>query len=250
MLPIGDDNSGRVITPYITYLLIALNVFVFIFLQAFGTNLEFTYAWAAVPAEILSGNDFVTEGSIIRDPVTGEILTIPGLQPTPVPVWLTLISSMFMHGSLAHIAGNMLYLFIFGDNIENRIGHRRYFYFYILTGIIASLCHVFTAFFMSQSEAIPSLGASGAISGVMGGYLILFPHNRVRVWMFRFITEVRAYVALGFWIVFQLVAGLGMLGGEETGVAYGAHIGGFFGGMLLVKFYDRGEPASASRWRN
>lgn len=249
MLPIGDDNTGRVRTPIVTYLLIVINALVFIFLQGLGSNLHFTYAWAAVPAEILSGNDLVTGNNYVRDPLTGETFTVPGLQPTPVHVWFTLISSMFMHGSLAHIGGNMLYLFIFGDNIENRLGHAKYFLFYMLTGVIASLSHVFSTFLMEENAMVPSLGASGAISGVLGGYLILFPHNRVRVWMFRFITEVKAFVALGFWIVFQVVSGLGMLGGEETGVAYAAHIGGFIAGLLLVKIFDPGEPVIQHRWR-
>jgi membrane associated rhomboid family serine protease len=247
MLPIGDDNTGRVITPYINYLLIALNVFVFIFLQGMGTNETFTYSFSTVPAEIISGNDIVTDGELVTDPLTGRTLRMPGLQPTPVHVWLTLFTSMFMHGGFAHIFGNMLYLFIFGDNIENRLGHKRYFLFYILTGLIASLSHVFTATFMERSLMIPSLGASGAISGVMGGYILLFPRNRVRVFMFRFITEVPAIVALGIWILFQIVSGIGMLGGEETGVAYAAHIGGFIAGLLLVKFFDRGEGAVRRR---
>lgn len=249
MIPIGDDNSGRVLTPYINYLLIALNVFVFIFLQGMGKNETFTYAFSTVPAEIISGSDIVTEGELVSDPLTGRTLRMPGLEPTPVHVWLTLFTSMFMHGGFAHILGNMLYLFIFGDNIENRLGHKRYLMFYLITGLMASLSHVFTATFMERSLMIPSLGASGAISGVMGGYMLLFPRNRVRVFMFRFVTEVPAIFALGIWIIFQIISGIGMLGGEETGVAYAAHIGGFIAGLLLIKVFDREGYAAVNQKR-
>ena len=223
MLPIGDDNSDRTRSPIINYLLIAVNILVFVFLQGMGANEVFTYAYSTVPAEILRGED----------------LTIGPLQPTPIPVYLTLITSMFMHGGWAHLGGNMLFLWVFGDNIENRIGHLKYLVFYLLCGIIASLTHVFVAG-SGSSSLIPSLGASGAISGVLGGYLLLFPSRRVRVFMGRGIAAVPAFVALGIWIVFQVISGLGMLGGEETGIAYGAHIGGFVAGLVLIKLFDIG----------
>jgi len=241
MIPLGDDNSERVLTPFINYVLIILNIVVFVLLQQGGGNLEFTYAFSTVPAEILTGKDIVTPPEIVRDLLTGQTFRLPGLQPTPIPVWLTLITSMFLHGGFAHLFGNMLYLFIFGDNIENRLGHSRYLVFYIICGVIGSLSHVMTTVFMTQNALIPSLGASGAISGVMGGYLLLFPRNRVRVYLFYFITDVPALLALGLWIAFQVISGMGMLGGEETGVAYGTHVGGFFAGLLLVKFFDRGK---------
>jgi membrane associated rhomboid family serine protease len=230
MLPIGDDDSDRQITPIVNYILIAANILVFIFLQGMGNNEHFTYAFSTVPAEILTGHDIATHG----------------LQPTPVPVYFTLLTSMFMHGSWAHLAGNMLFLWIFGDNIENRQGHSRYLIFYLVCGIIASLSHVFIS---GASSLIPSLGASGAISGVLGGYILLFPNKRVRVFAGRGITEVPAFVALGIWIVFQVISGLGMLGGEETGgggVAYAAHIGGFAAGLLLVKLFDKGNKMAVS----
>src|ERR1044071_6834953 len=126
MFPIGDDNSDRTTTPYVNYILIALNVIVFVFLQGMSGDNTFTYSFATVPAEILTGHDVVTSATVLTDSLTGEHFTIPGLGPTPVSVYFTLITSMFMHGGLAHIAGNMLYLWIFGDNIENAIGHRRY----------------------------------------------------------------------------------------------------------------------------
>jgi membrane associated rhomboid family serine protease len=227
MIPIGDDNSGHRLTPLVNYLLIAANVLVFIFLQGAGSNEAFTYAYSTVPQEIIKGED-------IASGVLG---------PTPIPVYGTLITSMFMHGGWAHLLGNMLYLWVFGDNLENRLGHGRYLGFYLLCGIVASLSHVFaTAAFSPQNMLIPSLGASGAISGVMGGYILLFPKANVRVWMGRGIMTVPAFVALGIWIVFQVISGLGMLGGQEQGggVAYAAHIGGFIAGLLLIKLFDRG----------
>jgi membrane associated rhomboid family serine protease len=243
MIPISDDDSDRIITPYVNYLLITLNIFVFIFLQKLGTNETFTYSYSTVPAEILSGHDIVTAATTAHDPVTGEDIRIPGLGITNLPVWLTLITSMFMHGGIAHIAGNMLYLWVFGDNIENTLGHKRYFLFYLLCGIIASLSHVFTVHFLSNNELIPSLGASGAISGVLGGYLLLFPKRRVNVFIIRALVPVPAYVALGFWILLQVVSQMGLLGGDEVGggVAYAAHIGGFIAGLLLVKFMQPHE---------
>ena len=235
LFPIGDDNSDRTRTPYVNYILIAINILVFAFLQKWGQDTDFTYAYSTVPAEILSGEDIATTEDI-EDPITGERAAIP-LQPTPIPVWFTLITSMFMHGGIAHIAGNMLYLWIFGDNLENRLGHLRYLLFYLLTGVLASLAHVYTTKYMGHAMIIPSLGASGAISGVLGGYLLLFPKRRVTVIIIRMITHVSAIVAIGIWIVFQIVSGLGMLGGGSSGVAYAAHIGGFFAGLLLIKMF-------------
>src|ERR1700712_3385546 len=130
-LPIGDDNSDRTITPYVTYFFIIINILVFIFLQGMGTNDLFTYAYATVPAEILSGRDVVTEAKVFQDAVTGQYFTMPGLEPTNVPVYLTLLLSTFMHGGFAHLFGNMLFLWIFGDNIEDAMGHRNYFFFYL-----------------------------------------------------------------------------------------------------------------------
>jgi membrane associated rhomboid family serine protease len=153
---------------------------------------------------------------------------------------------MFMHGGIAHIAGNMLFLWIFGDNIEDRMGHLRYLVFYLLCGVIASLAHVFiTAAFAANPSSlmVPSLGASGAISGVLGGYILLFPKRRVTVILLRFLTDVPAYVAIGIWFAFQLISGLGMLGGgsQQGGVAYAAHVGGFVAGLVLIKFFTIGR---------
>ncbi len=241
-MPIGDDNSDRHLTPIINYVFIALNVLVFVLLQGMGGNLGFTYAFSTVPAEILTGTDIITQGQIVRDPASGQQFEIPGLQPTPIPVWGTIITSMFMHGGWGHLLGNMLFLWIYGDNIENRLGHTRYLIFYILCGILASLSHVFVAqAFSPASMNIPSLGASGAISGVMGAYMLLFPRRQIKVLMLRTVVSVPAIVALGIWIVLQIVSGAGSLGSEGGGVAYGAHIGGFLAGMLLIKLFDRGQ---------
>ena len=238
MFPIGDDNSDRTITPYVNYVIIALNVIVFVFLQGLSGDNAFTYSYSTVPGEILSGHDIITDPQIFADPNTGQRFTVPGLGPTVIPVYFTLITSMFMHGGLAHIAGNMLYLWIFGDNIENALGHKRYLLFYLLCGIIASLSHVFATKLLGQNLLVPSLGASGAISGVLGAYILLFPRRRVTMLLVRFITHVSAFWAIGIWIVFQIVSGLGMLGGSDAGgVAYAAHIGGFLAGLLLIKLF-------------
>lgn len=241
--PIGDDNRDRRLTPIVNYAFIVLNILVFIFLQDWGRNtadaIAFTYGYATVPAEILSGKDIYTETMIQVDQF-GRQAVVPGLYPSPQPVHLTLLTSTFMHGSIGHLAGNMLFLFIFGDNLENVMGHRNYFFFYLLCGILAALAHVYSTYFLGQSLFIPSLGASGAISGVMGGYILMFPTRRVHVWLFLFFTvSVPAFIAVGLWFVFQVVNGLGMLSSsnEAGGVAYAAHIGGFIVGLILVKFF-------------
>lgn len=245
MFPIGDDNRDRRITPLINYLLIGLNIFVFIFFQGCGANQRFTFAYSTVPAEILTGKDIVTDNKVFEDPVSGDRYAIPGLQKTHGTVYITLLLSMFMHGGIAHIFGNMLFLLIFGDNIENRIGHFRYLIFYLVCGVLASLAHVFATAIFGGNLLVPSLGASGAISGVLGAYLLLFPTRRVRVILFYFLTEVPAIVAIGLWFVFQLVNGMGALGSgsQEGGVAYAAHIGGFIAGLVLIKFFDIGTQA-------
>ncbi len=243
MLPIGDDNSDRTITPIVNYLLIAMNVLVFVFFQGLGSNERFTYAFSTVPAEIVSGHDVATAVTI-KDPVSGEVAGTVNLEPTPIPVYLTLITSMFMHGGFAHIFGNMLYLWIFGDNLENVMGHLRYLVFYLVCGVLAGLSHVFSTAAFGGNPYLPSLGASGAISGVLAGYILLFPRRRVRVIIFRTIQEVTAIWAIGIWFAFQLISGLGMLGSkaQEGGVAYAAHIGGFIAGLVLVKFFAAGKP--------
>jgi rhomboid family protein len=243
MLPIGDDNTGRTITPIVNYLLIAANVAVFVFLQGLGSNERFTYAFSTVPKEIVTGRD-VAEPVTIKDPVSGEVAGTVQLEPTPIPVYLTLLTSMFMHGGLAHLFGNMLYLWIFGDNLEDSMGHLRYLIFYLTCGILAGLAHVFATTALGANPYLPALGASGAISGVLAGYLVLHPHRKVRVIVFRTIQEVTAIWAIGIWFAFQLISGIGMFGSgsQAGGVAYGAHIGGFIAGLVLVKFFAAGRP--------
>jgi membrane associated rhomboid family serine protease len=235
--PIGDDNSDRQIKPYINYFLIGLNFFVFLVLQGMGGNLSFTYAFASVPAEILTGTDIVTQGQRIADEFSGRVFEIPGLQITPIPVYFTLITSMFMHGGFGHLLGNMLYLWVFGDNLENIMGHTKYLLFYLMVGVLAALAHVFSVFMLPGGELIPMIGASGAISGVLGGNILLFPKRKITVLVGIFPIKFTALFVLGFWILFQFVNGLGVLGGAKDGVAYGAHIGGFIAGFLLVKFF-------------
>lgn len=247
VFPISDDNSDRLTTPVVNYVLIALNVLVFVFFQGFGSNDKFTYAWATVPYEIATGRD-VDKPIVVRDPVTNEAAGKIDLEPTPVSVYLTLLTSMFMHGGWAHIGGNMLYLWIFGDNLEDRMGHLRYLIFYLLCGIIAGLAHVFSTVAFGQNPYVPSLGASGAISGVLGGYILLFPNRQVRAIVLRFLTTIPAWAAIGIWFVFQLINGLGMLGQgsqEGGGVAYAAHVGGFIAGLALVKIFLIGRGAGA-----
>jgi membrane associated rhomboid family serine protease len=241
LLPLGDDNRDRHITPVVNYILIALNILAFVFWQDMGTNIPVTFGYATVPEEILTGTDLITRSVLVENPITGQDELQPGLQATPIPVYLTLITSMFMHGGWAHLGGNMLFLWIFGDNIENALGHKRYIIFYLLCGVIASLAHVFSASFLNQSTLVASLGASGAISGVLGSYILLFPRRGVHVWFLLGIITLPALIVVGLWFVFQVINGMGMLGGEETagGVAYAAHIGGFLAGLILVKFFHR-----------
>src|SRR5437762_10824800 len=246
LFPIGDDNRGRTTTPVINYVLIAVNVLVFVFLQGLGSNDKFTYAYSTVPGEIITGKDIVTRPVAVQQ-FTGQRIEMPGLQPTPIPVYLTLITSMFMHGGIAHIFGNMLFLFIFGDNIEDRLGHVRYLIFYLVCGLLAGLSHVFaTVAFAGNDEAsllVPSLGASGAISGVLGGYILLFPTNRVVVLLGWIAMPMPAFIAIGLWFVLQLISGLGVLGSgsQQGGVAYAAQIGGFILGLVLVYIFVYGR---------
>jgi membrane associated rhomboid family serine protease len=240
VFPLSDDNTGRLRTPYVTYLLIALNVLVFVFLQGMGSNERFTYAFSTVPQEIRTGEDVAGP---VRIEIGDDTATLP-LQPTPGSVYFTLIASMFMHGSLMHLLGNMLFLWIFGDNIEDDLGHVRYSAFYLVTGVLASLAHVVSTFVFGDNPFIPSLGASGAISGVMGGYLVMHPQRRVRVIVLRMLTTVPGYVAVGLWFIFQLISAFGVIGqGPQStgGVAFMAHIGGFVAGVVLVKAFAVGS---------
>jgi membrane associated rhomboid family serine protease len=233
MFPIGDDNSDRTITPFVNYILIGLNVLVFLFLQQIGSNDAFTYAFSLVPQEITNGADLI--GPTRVTDATGDVGYVNHFA-APLGVYFNFLSSMFMHGDIMHIFGNMLFLWVFGDNLENLLGHVRFAAFYIVCGLGAAFAQVF----MDANSVIPMLGASGAISGVLGGYLVLFPTRRVRAIIFHFLTEVPAFVALGLWIGYQLI--LGYLTPAGTGgVAYAAHIGGFIAGVLLIKIFAIGR---------
>lgn len=234
MFPIGDDNSDRTITPIVNYAFIGINILVFVLLQGLGSNDAFSYAFSLVPREITSGVDL--QGVVAVSDVAGHVLGEIHHYATPLPVYFNFLSSMFMHGGIMHIFGNMLFLFIFGDNLENLLGHIRYAAFYIVCGFAAALAQIV----MDSDSVIPMLGASGAISGVLGGYVLLFPQREVRAIIFNFLTTVPAFVAIGIWIVYQLI--LGYLTPDGTGgVAYAAHIGGFVAGLALIKVFALGR---------
>ncbi len=239
MIPIGDDNRNRMRVPVITWLLIAANIAVFIVFQKFGRNFEFLYSYAMVPGEILTGKDIVTESKRVLDASSNSGYLVPGLGVTPIPVYLTIFTSMFMHGGIGHILGNMLFLAVFGDNIEDSLGHVRYIIFYLLSGIAAALFHVIVTAVSGNSLLVPTVGASGAISGIMAAYLRLFPRNRVRVLLFNIIpTNVSAVFVIGIWFILQLANGMGIFTrGAADGVAYAAHIGGFIFGFLAIKLF-------------
>ena len=233
MFPISDDNSDRTITPYVNYLFIGINVLVFVLLQQIGSNESFSYAYSLVPREITTGVDL--QGLINLESSEGKVIGQIPHYTTPLGVYFNFLSSMFMHGDFMHLFGNMLFIWIFGDNLENMLGHIRYAAFYIVCGLAAAAAQIV----MDTGSVIPMLGASGAISGVLGGYLLLFPTRRVRALIFSFLTEVPAFVALGLWIGFQIIQGY-FASAETGGVAYAAHIGGFVAGVILVKIFAIG----------
>ncbi len=202
-----------------TWLLIAANILVFVLIQGFGTDERAMRAFALVPAYILAGGGF-----------------------------LTLVSSMFLHGGFMHLAGNMLFLGIFGDNIECRVGRLRYLLLYLGSGILGALAHVASCAISGQGLYTPLVGASGAISGVLGAYLVLFPGNRVTVLLFNFIpTRLSAWFVIGFWFVMQIAGGL--TGWSSSGVAYLVHIGGFAVGWAYARRYRRREAERIARMR-
>jgi membrane associated rhomboid family serine protease len=204
MLPIGDDNSDRRTFPFVTYALIVINVLVFVLLELpQGDNLDaFLTRWGTIPSQIVAGNGLIT-----------------------------LITSMFLHAGWLHIGSNMLFLWIFGDNVEDAFGHVIYLIFYLVCGIAASLAQVL----VGPSSTVPGVGASGAIAGVLAGYIVLFGSRPVRVLMQGILTTVPSYVMIGLWIVTQLLSGFGALGDTQSGgVAYWAHIGGFVAGLALT----------------
>jgi membrane associated rhomboid family serine protease len=235
VIPLGDERTGRDLTPYVVFGLIAVNALVWLLQLSLGDS--FTNGYATVPFEITRGQDLVGAQTVA---VGGQAITIQEA-PGPSPIYLTLLTAMFMHGGWMHILGNMLYLWIFGDQIESLLGHVRFLAFYLICGLAASVAQIL----VGPDSVVPSLGASGAIAGVLGAYLVKFPRNRVRVLMLRAgITELPAMVVLGLWIVLQLVSQAGTPAGEATGVAYMAHIGGFIAGLALVFLLARRQPTT------
>jgi membrane associated rhomboid family serine protease len=228
MLPIGDqDEPGGL--PVVNIAIIAINILVFVLLQL--PSDAFTMGFSTIPKEITTGVDLIGPVPItLPDGTIDTIVEAAG----PSPIWLTLFTSMFMHGGWAHLGGNMLFLFIFGDNVERRLGSLLYLAFYLVCGVIASAAQIAT----DASSVIPSLGASWAISGVLAAYLVYFPQNRVRVLVgFRFVTEVPALMMIGLWALLQFASGIGSIAVTDQtsgGVAYFAHIGGFIAGLVLA----------------
>jgi membrane associated rhomboid family serine protease len=209
MLPIGDDNSARRTTPLVTYALLALNI-LFFFVELSGGD-AFIEKWAFVPSRFLAN---------------------------PVGDFLTLFTAMFMHAGWLHLGGNMLYLWIFGDNVEDRFGHIKFTIFYLVCGLAAT----FAQLAFSTGSNVPNLGASGAIAGVLGAYILLFPQGKVRVLQGQRVIQVSALIVIGLWIVLQLFSGIGSItsAAQTGGVAYMAHIGGFIAGFALT-FLLRGN---------
>jgi len=248
VFPIGDQNEpGRRRAP-VTLLLILLNFAVFVFLQLPESDSDrqpFTYGFSTIPFEITHGIDLVRPVEVTIDDQTGFIDEAPG----PKPIQFTLISSMFMHGGWLHILGNMWFLWIFGDNVERRLGSARYLLFYLAAGVIASIAQIWA----NPNSVVPNLGASGAIAGVLGAYIALFPGNRVTILIFTFIPfAVPALFAIGIWAVLQFVNGFGQIAvtQETGGVAYLAHVGGFVFGFAAGLFLrGRGRPSATYAYR-
>jgi len=219
-LPYADDNP-HTIKPVVTYTLIAMNVAVFLWQLSLGETggQAAVYAFGMIPGRLF-----------------GTMAIPPELDM--IPAWMTLFTSMFMHGGFMHIAGNMLYLWIFGDNLEASLGRVRYIAFYLLTGIAAAMSQAF----MELGSAVPMIGASGAISGVLGGYLVLHPRANVRVFVWLLIYFARwnipAFIVLGIWFGSQLLSSASASVGE-AGIAFAAHIGGFIAGAATVFFFKK-----------
>jgi membrane associated rhomboid family serine protease len=211
MFPIGDDNSARRLVPVVTYTLIVLNVL--FFLVEMGGGDAFIMQWAFVPSRFLAN---------------------------PIGEFITLFTSMFMHAGWLHLGGNMLYLWIFGDNVEDRFGHVKFLVFYLLCGLGAT----FAQLIFSLNSNVPNLGASGAIAGVLGSYILLFPKGRIRVLQGQQVVQAPALMVIGFWIVLQLFSGIGSIANtaDTGGVAYMAHIGGFAAGFVLTYLFRGNAP--------
>lgn len=217
MIPLHDDNPTD-ITPYVTFALIGLCVLVFLWQVSLGEHIERAiYSLGMIPATVFGDKSLPPELVV-------------------VPAWMTMFTSMFMHGGWMHLIGNMLYLWIFGNNVEDSMGHARFVVFYLLCGVAAVLAQALP----NPDSVIPMVGASGAISGVLGAYLLLYPHARVLVVLplgfLLYSTRVPAGFVLGFWFLIQLISSLNA-NPDEGGVAFGAHAGGFVAGMALIAFF-------------
>jgi membrane associated rhomboid family serine protease len=223
MIPLHDDNPAE-ITPVVTVGMIVVCSLVFLYEALLPERLveEFVFQYGAIPAVIFG-----------RVPLPADFV---GLSPIA-----TLLTSMFLHGGWMHLIGNMLYLWIFGNNVEDAMGHVRFTIFYVTCGIVAALIHALT----DPSSTIPMVGASGAISGVLGSYLLLYPRAQVLVLIplgfFIRVMYVPAAFVLGLWFVLQLLSGGMSMGREGAGVAFWAHVGGFLAGMLLIGLFKRPE---------
>ena len=232
MLPLHDDNPTE-ITPFVTIALIGICTMVFIYqgLLPPGAGERFVFQYGAIPAIVFG------QATLQSDMV-------------PIPTYTTLLTSMFLHGGLMHLLGNMLYLWIFGNNVEDVMGHVRFIIFYIMCGVCAALSHAI----IDPASTIPMVGASGAISGILGAYLLLFPRARVLILApYVGTTYVPAGVVLGLWFVMQIFSGGASLGTTGGGVAFFAHVGGFVTGMLLIRFFKRSDvrffaPHRDTRW--
>lgn len=235
-IPIGDDNTRRRSLPLAVYLLVAANLYVWYLELRFGES--FTASYAAVPLELSRGID-ITETQYLT--VHGEEMAIPQ-EPGPHPIYLTALTAMFMHGSWLHLIGNMIYLLIFGDQIEDRLGHVRFLVFYLLAGLGATALQVYA----SPTSILPCVGASGAIAGVLGAYLILHPTNRVRVLLIRDVVALPAFFVLGLWVLLQFI-GQATSPAEEGGVAYMAHIGGLIVGLATGIYMRMYAPTRRHR---
>ncbi len=251
VLPLGDIEKTRIV-PVATYLLIALNLAMYLVELEQGE--AFRTAFAATPYEITHNFDIDQPFRLHVEPDQ-----VDGVMPVqsdvridqasvPFPVGLTILTAMFLHASPLHLAGNMLFLWIFGDNVEEVLGTLRYVLVYLACGLAGTLAQIVAA----PDSLIPSLGASGAIAGLMGAYIVWFPHNRVRVLLFNFLTVMPAFLVIGIWIGSQIVMGYGSLGrlGEVGGVAYLAHLGGAAAGLLAAIWYrNRALALQAEEYR-
>ncbi len=244
VLPLGDREKTRIV-PVATYALITLNIVMF--LVQLDRGEQFTVAFAATPYEITHGVDLTQPAPLGRlHEEHREVIRVIDQGPVFFPVWMTMFTAMFLHGSMPHLVGNMLYLWIFGDNVEEVLGTVRYVLVYLAAGLVGTVAQIAA----SPDSLIPTLGASGAIAGVMGAYVVWFPHNRVRVLVFRFIFEMPALIVVGGWILLQVLVGVSSLGlqNQAGGVAYLAHVGGAGTGLFVAWLHD--DRAQYIRARN